>query len=173
MSRFYEANRRSFMEPETFRASHILVQDQEIAKRALERVKGGEPFAKVAEELSMDPTKTRGGDIGPFTKGQLLPEFEAACEELKPGALSGVVKSPVGYHVILLTERKVPRQRSLEEVRDLIRQQLSSQGQRRNVEQYVQQLRAKAQIKIYEPFSKKPPASSPPATAPVSQPPKS
>ncbi len=146
--RIYEANKDSFKEPETFRASHVLAENEETAKKVLERLKAGESFAKLAEEVSKDVSKAKGGDIGYFSKGQLIPEFEAACEPLKPGELSGVVKTSLGYHVILLTERKAARVRPLEEVRDQIRKQLAAQQQQRQIETYVQQLRAKAQIQF-------------------------
>ncbi len=149
VKKIYEANKSNFMEPETFRASHILVADEETAKKAMERLKSGESFAKVAGELSTDPSsKTKGGDIGYFAKGQLIPEFEAACESLKPGELSGIVKTQLGYHIIQLTDKKSVHQRPLEEVQDQIRRQLGAQQQQRQVESSVQELRAKAQVQI-------------------------
>ncbi|MBI3615474.1 MAG: peptidylprolyl isomerase [Candidatus Omnitrophica bacterium] len=170
ISQFYEKNKDKFVEPETFRASHILVESEEAAKKALSQVNGGEPFAKVAEQTSTDPSKTRGGDVGYFKKGDLIPEFEAACEKLKPGEMSSIVKSPLGYHLILLTEHRVARSLSLDEVRDNIRQQLLAQQQQQKVGTFVQHLRAKAQVKIHEsvalpalPSSTKP---IPPAVSP-------
>lgn len=168
VAQFYSLNQTSFVEPETFRASHLLIDSEEAAKKALTRLKGGEPFAKVAEELSLDSTRTKGGDIGTFTKGQLIPEFEAACEKLKPGELSGVVKSPLGFHVILLAERKPPRQKSLEEVQETIRPQLAAQRRQRGVEAFVQDLRAKAQVQIRESAAA---PSPPPSSQASSQPP--
>ena len=166
----YQENTKSFLEPETFRASHILVANEEGAKKALEKVKGGQPFAKAAEELSMDTTKTRGGDVGVFTKGQLIPEFEAACAVLQPGQLSGVVKTPLGYHVILLTEHKVERQRPLEEVKEQIRSKLAAQRQQRLVESTVQQLRAKAQVRYHLPVGPVQESASPAGASGPAQP---
>ena len=144
----YQANQKAFSEPESWRASHILVETEEAAKKALERIKGGEPFAKVASEVSTDPTKAKGGDIGFFAKGQLIPEFEAACMGMKPGQMSGVVKSALGYHIILLTEHRAPRVRPVEEVKDQIRRQLLNQRQQGKLEATIQQLRSKAQVQI-------------------------
>ncbi len=150
IAKFYEKNKDKIIEPETFRASHILVEGEEAAKKALARVNGGEAFSKVAEEVSTDPTKSKGGDLGYFTKGQLIPEFEAACEKLKPGEISPIVKSPLGYHLILLTERRPSRSLSLDEVREQIRRQLIAQQQQQKVGTFVQQVRSKAQVKIHE-----------------------
>jgi len=152
ISQFYESNRANFVEPESWRASHILVSDEETGRKALERIRGGEPFPQVAQEVSTDPSKTRGGDIGFFSKGQVIPEFEKAVSDLKPGQMSGVVKTSLGYHVILLAEHKAPRQRSVAEVQDQIRQILQGQQGQRQMEAYVQELRSKAQVKIRESF---------------------
>ena len=159
VAEFYEANKESFKQPDSFRVSHILVSDSETAKQALERVKGGEPFAKVAEELSTDPSKSRGGDIGFFSKGQGIPEFEAAAAKLKPGEISGVVQTSLGYHILLLTETKPAYQKPIEEVKDQIRQGLQSRQGQQAVQAIVKELRSKAQIKIKEQFEA--PAVSP------------
>lgn len=163
---FYESQTGRFTEPESFRASHILVKTEEQAKKALNRLKGGEPFAKVAEELSIDPTRVRGGDIGPFSPGQVIPEFEEQCRHLKPGQLSGIVKTSFGFHVILLTDHRAARQRPLEDVQDQIRKQLTLQHQQRQVGEAVQQLRAKAQVQIREPVSLTSSVLNPPASNP-------
>jgi len=159
VAEFYEAHKESFKQPDSFRVSHILVSDSETAKQALERVKGGEPFAKVAEELSTDPSKSRGGDIGFFSKGQVIPEFEEAAAKLKPGEISGVVQTSLGYHILLLTETKPAYQKPIEEVKDQIRQGLQSRQGQQAVQAIVKELRSKAQIKIKEQFEA--PAVSP------------
>ncbi len=152
VAQFYEANKENFKQPNSYRVSHILVPDAETAKKGLERVKGGEPFAKVAEELSVDPSKSRGGDIGFFSKGQVIPEFEEAAMKLKAGEISGVVQTPLGYHIILLAEQKPAHQKPFEEVKDQIRQGLQAQQGQQVVQSVIQELRSKAQIKIKEHF---------------------
>ena len=152
ITQFYEAHKASLVAPETFRASHVLVDKEETARKALDRIKGGESFDKVAKELSLDTSKDKGGDIGYFTKGQLIPEFEAAVARLKPGDMSGVVKTPLGYHIILLTERKAAGQESLEDVKDQIRRQLVEQHQQQKTESMVKELRSKAQARYVLPF---------------------
>lgn len=167
VAQFYEQNQERFKEPETFRASHLLVETEEEAKKAMSRIQGGEPFVKVAQEVSKDPSKARGGDIGYFTKGQLIPEFEAVCQKLKPGESSGIVKSSLGYHIILLTEQRESRVLALEEVRDQIRNQLAVARQQQRVESFVQELRGKAQIKIHEPAAAAPVSAGAPLTPPA------
>ncbi len=153
VGQFYQQHSDRFTEPEMLRASHILVKTEEEAKKGLNRLKSGEPFAKVAEELSIDPTRVRGGDIGFFSPGQVIPEFEEQCRRLKAGQLSGIVKTSFGYHLILLTDHRPARQRPLEEVEDQIKKQLTAQRQQRQVAEKVQQVRSKAQVQIREPVS--------------------
>ena len=152
VAQFYEANKNNFKQPDSYHVSHILTADSEMAKKALDRVKSGEPFAKVAQEVSIDPSKSRGGDIGFFSKGQVIPEFEEAAMKLKAGEMSGIVQTPLGYHIILLTEQKPAHQKPLEEVKDQIRQGLQGQQGQQAVQSVIQELRSKAQVKIKEHF---------------------
>jgi peptidyl-prolyl cis-trans isomerase C len=80
-------------------ARHILVPTEDEAKKALARVKGGEDFAKVANEVSKD-TGGDGGDLGWFTKDRMVPEFSDAAFKLKEGEISDPVKTQFGWHVI-------------------------------------------------------------------------
>ena len=107
--------------PETeVHASHILVPTEEEAKKALERVKGGEDFSKVATEVSKDPG-SKGGDLGWFTRDRMVPEFaEAAFKLEKPGQLSEPVKSQFGWHVIKLEEKRTKEFPRLDQVRDQV-----------------------------------------------------
>lgn len=106
-------------EPEVH-ARHILVPTEDEAKKALERVKGGEDFAKVATEISKDPG-SKGGDLGWFTKDRMVPEFaEAAFRLEKPGQLSDPVKSQFGWHVIKLEDKRMKEFPKLEQVRDQV-----------------------------------------------------
>ena len=80
-------------------ARHILLPTEDEAKKALARVKGGEDFAKVATELSKDPSGN-GGDLGWFTKDRMVPEFSDAAFKLKEGEISEPVKTQFGWHII-------------------------------------------------------------------------
>eukprot|EP01037_Dinobryon_pediforme_P013586 gene13586-biopygen8299 len=86
-------------------ARHILVPTEEEAKAALARVKAGEDFAKVADEVSKD-TGSKGGDLGFFTKDKMVPEFADAAFKLAPGTISDPVKSQFGWHIIKVEEKR-------------------------------------------------------------------
>ena len=95
----------------TYLAAHPEMDTDKIqrakAEEVLKRVRAGEDFAKLAQEFSSDPgSKDKGGDLGWFGTGQMIPEFEKAAFALKPGEVSDVVQSQYGFHIIKVEERK-------------------------------------------------------------------
>jgi peptidyl-prolyl cis-trans isomerase C len=119
------------MQPESeVRARHILVEKEEEAKAALERVRKGEDFAKVAAELSKDPgSGQQGGDLGFFTQERMVPPFAEAAFKLKPGEISEPVQTQFGWHVIKVEERRERPLPSFEEVKAEIDQYLLRRAQ--------------------------------------------
>ena len=88
------------------KASHILVKTETEAKKILEELKKGASFAKLAQQKSECPSKKRGGDLGWFGRGKMVPEFEKAAFSLKKGELSNVVKTQFGFHIIKVEDTK-------------------------------------------------------------------
>jgi peptidyl-prolyl cis-trans isomerase C len=88
------------------RVSHILLKKESEAKAALEELKKGESFGKIAQERSLCPSKRRGGDLGFFSRGKMVKEFENAAFALKKGETSGLVKTQFGYHIIKKTDER-------------------------------------------------------------------
>jgi len=80
--------------------AHILVKNEKEAQNILERLKREEKFANIAKEVSFCPSKKWGGDLGTFSRGQMVKEFEVAAFSLQKGEISPVIKTKFGYHII-------------------------------------------------------------------------
>jgi peptidyl-prolyl cis-trans isomerase C len=80
--------------------AHILVKTEKEVNNILERLKKGEKFSAIAKDVSICPSKKRGGDLGTFGRGQMVKEFEKAAFALEKGQISGIVKTQFGYHII-------------------------------------------------------------------------
>ena len=130
----YEAHKKDYTTDDSVRARHILIKtverDSDSETKALARANDiekrlkSEDFAKLAKEFSEDPgSKDKGGDLGFFSKGHMVPEFEKAAFALKVGEISAPVKSSFGYHIIKLDDKKAAATRTYEEVREDIASQ--------------------------------------------------
>ncbi len=111
-------------------ARHILVADEDAAKRIIAELKGGADFAELAKKNSTDPAgSSNGGDLGFFKRGDMLPEFAEAAFGLQPGTITDApVKTRFGWHVIKLEEFRTAPPPPFEQVRDELRQQLIQEG---------------------------------------------
>jgi peptidyl-prolyl cis-trans isomerase D len=134
----YHSRSASFQVPEQVVAAHILIKaDPEkgpeadaAAKQKADalaaRAQKGEDFAKLANENTEDPSgKGSGGQLPPFGRGQMVPEFEQAAFDMKPGEIRGPIKTQFGYHIIKLTAKAPPRVRPFEEVKQQITAELA------------------------------------------------
>jgi len=114
------------------------------------RIHGGEDFTKLARDLSEDTvTAGSGGELPVFSRGQMPKGFEEAAFALKPGAVSGVVRSPVGFHIIKLLERLPSVHLSYDDVKDSVKQSLVGIRKKETIDKLLATLRAKAKIEIY------------------------
>ncbi len=87
-------------------ASHIVVPNSKDAESIMMRLSKGEDFAALAKRFSKCPSKSKGGNLGWFGKGDMVPEFEKACFEGKKGDIVGPIKTQFGYHIILINDQK-------------------------------------------------------------------
>jgi len=138
---YYDEHRDDrFTAPEEVRARHIMIKlppaaDEKAraaartkAEDVLAKVKKGADFAKLAQEVSEDPgTASKGGDLGLFSRGHMVPAFDAAAFALEPGAVSDVVETPFGFHIIKVEEKLPGGQKPLDAVRDEIVKTLSAE----------------------------------------------
>ncbi|MGA3404202.1 MAG: peptidylprolyl isomerase [Candidatus Bathyarchaeia archaeon] len=86
--------------PNEIHCAHILVKTEKEAQSVLERLKNGEKFTNIASEVSLCPSKKRGGDLGTFGRGRMVREFEQAAFALQKGQISSTVKTKFGYHIV-------------------------------------------------------------------------
>ena len=86
--------------PNQVHCAHILVKTEKEANSVLDRLKKGESFANIAMEISLCPSKKRGGDLGTFSRGKMVKEFENAAFLFQKGQISPIVKTKFGYHII-------------------------------------------------------------------------
>jgi len=113
----YEAQYGAADPVEEFNASHILVETEEEAQALVDALAEGADFAELAAENSIGPSGPNGGQLGLFTAGMMVPEFETAVFELEAGEVSVPVQTQFGWHVILLNETRDQAPPALEEVR--------------------------------------------------------
>jgi peptidyl-prolyl cis-trans isomerase C len=156
---FYDKNPDKFTQPESVRASHILVMTKdadEAGKKAartkidgvLKRAKAGEDFAALAKENSDDGSASQGGDLGFFPRGRMVPEFDQAAFALKPGEISDVVSSQFGFHIIKLTEKKAGSVVPFEEVKPRILEYLTNQKKQQKVDGFIEEAKKRAKIEV-------------------------
>lgn len=146
---YYNKHKDDFTTTSQIRASHILVKTEAEANNVLARLKKGEKFEEIAKKESLDTASAKnGGDIGFFARGQLVPEFEKAAASLKVGELSGPVKTPYGYHIIKVTDRKAGPVVEFDRVKDVIFQRLSGERQKEAFDRYIAELRKNYQVEI-------------------------
>ncbi|MDR1940805.1 MAG: peptidylprolyl isomerase [Endomicrobium sp.] len=107
---YYNVNKESFDNPVEYTVKHILVSDQKDAQDAYAELENGAKFDDVARKYSQDSASAEnGGLIGPFKKGDLVPEFEKVALELKNNEMSGIVETQYGYHIIFkVSEKSIP-----------------------------------------------------------------
>lgn len=166
MRKIYDEQRARITPEDEVRARHILVESEEEAKALLAQIRGGADFETIAKEKSKDPGGQRnGGDLGFFTKGQMVPEFSEAAFAMQAGQLSEApVKTQFGWHIIKVEERRQRQIPSFEQVRGQIEDFLT----RRVQADLVQRLRSEAQVQRFvEPPARQPAPGLPGAPAPA------
>jgi foldase protein PrsA len=137
------------------RAKHILVPDLKTADQVEAQLKAGQSFEELAKKFSTDPSsKDKGGELGFFSKGQMVPAFQAAAFSQPIGVVGPPVKSPFGYHIIVVEEKKPGTLATMANSGDKIRAQLKAQKEQQQIPLFLQGLRAKAKIDIYDPALK-------------------
>jgi peptidyl-prolyl cis-trans isomerase C len=143
MRKFYDETVKGLKTEQEVKARHILVEREEEAKAALDRVKKGEDFAKVAAELSKDPGSGKeGGDLGWFEKGRMVPEFGEAAFKLDKGGVSDIVKTQFGFHIIKVEDKRDKKPPEFDAVKEQLKRYMVQKSQ----QDFVLELRKGAKI---------------------------
>jgi peptidyl-prolyl cis-trans isomerase C len=142
MKKVYEDAAKQITGEQEVHARHILVETEDEAKKVEDDLKKGADFAELAKKTSKDPGAADGGDLGFFTKDQMVPEFSKVAFELEPGKISDPVKSQFGWHVIKVEEKRNRQAPAFEQVKPQIEQYVVRKAQA----DYVTKLRDSAKV---------------------------
>ncbi len=153
MIEYYESNKNEFVVPEHVNASHILVNTTQEAEEILILIDQGDDFAELARERSQCTSAQFGGNLGPFTRGMMVKEFEDAAFSMEVGEISGIVESSFGYHIIKLHEKKPESTMSFQEAKPLIQEEITFQKQEQEIDEYLNKLKDQSEIIIFDVFS--------------------
>ena len=150
---FYEKNKEKFTKESTAKARHILLKEEKEAQAIIDEMKSlsgkvlEEKFIELAKSKSTGPSAPRGGELGTFTKGQMVPEFSNAVWSMNNGAISTKpVKTQFGYHVIYLEERTEAAPMAYEEIKEKIVASLRQTQFSTKISEMSKELKSKANI---------------------------
>lgn len=145
--RSYQVNQERFQRPDQVRVRQIVVSTEAEAVVLLEQLRGGADFVALAKKRSTAPEAEAGGDLGYFARGEMPAEFNLVFG-LRKGELSTVVKSPYGFHIFRLEDRKPAGMRSLDEVSEEIAKALLQEKQDVRFRQWLKDLRSRTKFEV-------------------------
>lgn len=157
---WYQSHPKEFSSDDRVRVRHIFLpvpagaSDGEAAavraqgEQVLERLRSGEDFAAVARQVSKGPSAAEGGELGFVKRGSIQPELEKAAFALQPGQLSPLVRTKAGYHILEAEERRAGGALPFDEVKEAIRDRLSSERVETHRTQYLAELRKDAVVEV-------------------------
>lgn len=153
IKKYYDSHANEFVEKEKVHARHILVKTEEEAKSIIDDLKGKQgdalktAFAEAAMKFSTGPSGPKGGDLGSFPRGQMVPEFNDKVFSMKVGTITTEpVKTQFGYHIIYLEEKISGKKLGFDEVKSFIEQKLKMEKFKEAMEQKMKALTDAAKI---------------------------
>jgi peptidyl-prolyl cis-trans isomerase C len=145
---YYDANKSLFKSQGSVSAKHILVASEDKALDVKKEIEAGKTFEAAAKEYSSCPSKEQGGNLGKFTRGQMVPEFEEAAFTQEIGVVGEPVKTQFGYHLIKVEEKTPEEVKDFKEVQASITQRLLQERQNMKYMQYTEELMKKYAVEI-------------------------
>ncbi|QAA77060.1 MAG: hypothetical protein BIP78_1294 [Candidatus Bipolaricaulis sibiricus] len=150
---YFEAHKADYATAEQVEASHILVATEEEAQAILDELAAGADFAELARTRSTDPgSGARGGQLGWFGRGVMVPEFEEAAFALEVGETSGIVQSQFGFHIIRVTDRRAATEPEFADIADRVRRDLESERTTEAFQTWLKTARQEARVVIADPI---------------------
>ncbi len=147
---YYNRNRKNYEIPQQVRARMIVVETEEEAKRIKKLLKK-EPFEELAKKYSIGPEAEKGGDLGFFGKGDMPPEFEIVFK-LPRGAISRIVKTPYGYHIFKVVDKKKGRKLRFRDVKDIIMEKIKRERAEKKYREWILTLKQNIEIDVDREF---------------------
>jgi peptidyl-prolyl cis-trans isomerase C len=164
MKKVYDDAAKQITSEQEVHARHILVATEDEAKEVEKELKAGADFAELAKKKSKDPGASDGGDLGFFTKDQMVPEFSKVAFSLQPGQISDPVKTQFGWHIIKVEEKRNRKAPDFDQVKGQIETYVTRKAQA----DYVAKLRENAKIERMDQAANAPAATTPaPAATPA------
>lgn len=150
VKKFYDNNKAQFVEPETASAKHILVDNEESAKKIKDEIESGSiSFEDAAKKYSSCPSKEQGGDLGSFGRGMMVPEFENVAFTAEIGKVTDPVQTQFGYHLIKVDAKNEPKTSEFADVKNQIIQKLIQENQEKKYLDLMKELEAKYDVKRF------------------------
>jgi len=154
VQQYYKENQQQFTEPREVRIRHLFVNSEPVLQEVRSKLAKGESFEKLASQYNIDLTRDDGGDLGFVKRGQLSPAFaqfeEVAFSLRNPGDVSDVVKTPLGYHILKLEDKKGTVLRPFDQVKESIRLFLQGKKRQDAYLEYIKDAKARAKIAVNE-----------------------
>jgi len=142
IKKYFDEHPEEFAGEETVCASHILVEEEKKAQEILNKIQSGEmTFEDAAKAFSTCPSSQRGGDLGEFGRGQMVPEFDKACFEMAEGEVRGPVQTQFGFHLIRLDKKNAATPISFADAKESLGQKLLAEAQQKAYQSKMNQLR--------------------------------
>lgn len=160
--KYYEENKDKYKQKEQINAQHILFKTDknttdadkkkklDAAKKVFQEAKKGADFAELAKKHSEGPTAQRGGDLGTFSRGRMVKQFEDVAFAAKPGDILGPVETQFGYHIIKVNEKAAEVQRPYDEVKESILTSLKARQKSKATRDLLDKLKTEAKVEVLE-----------------------
>ena len=158
---YYDNHPDLFKQPEEVRARHILIkvdpgvdESRKVeARKKLEKIQKrlgkGEDFGALAKEFSEGPSSVKGGDLGYFQRGKMVKAFEEAAFSLKPGAVSDIVETEFGYHLIEVIDKKSEMAIAYKDIKHRLEDYIKQEKVQKEVNSYIEKLKEKAKVERF------------------------